>query len=171
MAKSSRLCQSDGASMAQATTHVFAMRTLRTQMEPSRSSIRTRPTNITSSRMSKRRRAAGTWDSMRQATASTSSQPSSVPLPRNRLQRIRDDLVAAVRARVRELKKQGQPPEKVIVTIKRQCGLPLITFAADTDASTDGSARRQIAELVVRAVIDEYYSGRTDADRAALFGR
>ena len=84
----------------------------------------------------------------------------------------RDELVAAVRARVRELKKQGQPPEKVIVTIKRQCGLPLITFAAYTDASTDGSASRQLAELVVRAVIDEYYSGLgAVADREALLGR
>jgi hypothetical protein len=83
----------------------------------------------------------------------------------------RDDLVAVVRARVRDLKRQGQPPEKVIISIKRLCGLPLKTFAGDTDASTDASPSRQIAELVVRAAIDEYYSGRGgQADRGAALG-
>ena len=73
----------------------------------------------------------------------------------------RDELVAVIRGRVRDLKRQGQPPEKVIISIKRLCGLPLKTFAGDTDASTDGSTSRQIAELVVRAAIDEYYAGRS----------
>ncbi|HEY3114657.1 MAG TPA: hypothetical protein VGJ62_13330 [Gemmatimonadaceae bacterium] len=83
----------------------------------------------------------------------------------------REELVAAVRARVRKLKNQGQPPEKVIVTIKRLCGLPLIALAADTDASTDGSESRQIAEIVVRAAIDEYYSERTaPVDRGVVLG-
>jgi hypothetical protein len=68
-----------------------------------------------------------------------------------------DDLLAAVRVLVRDLKRRGQPPEKVIITVKQVCGIPLITFAADTDANADSSHDKQIADMMVRAAIDEYY--------------
>ena len=35
--------------------------------------------------------------------------------------------------------------------------MPLITFAADTDAAADSSQPKRVAEMMVRAVIDEYY--------------
>ena len=68
-----------------------------------------------------------------------------------------DELVSAVRNLVRDLKRGELPPEKVIVTVKQACGLPLVTIAADTDASTDGTYVRQISDIMLRAVIDEYY--------------
>ena len=66
-------------------------------------------------------------------------------------------LLSAVRVLVRDLKRKGQPPEKVIVALKQACGLPMITFAADTDANADNAQPKQIADMMVRAVIDEYY--------------
>jgi len=33
----------------------------------------------------------------------------------------------------------------------------MITFAADTDANADNAQPKQIADMMVRAVIDEYY--------------
>ena len=69
-----------------------------------------------------------------------------------------DELLVAVRVLVRDLKRESLPPEKVIVTLKKVCGLPLITFAADTDAIADGSQLKQISDMMVRAVIDEYYT-------------
>jgi hypothetical protein len=66
-------------------------------------------------------------------------------------------LLSAVRALVRDLKRKGQPPEKVIVAVKQACGLPLIAFAADTDANADATQPKQIADMMVRAAIDEYY--------------
>lgn len=68
-----------------------------------------------------------------------------------------DELLAAVRVLVRNLKREGRPPEKVIVTVKQVCGLPMITFAADTDAIADNTPSKRISEMMVRAVIDEYY--------------
>jgi len=68
-----------------------------------------------------------------------------------------DELLAAVRVLVRDLKRAGRPPEQVIVTVKQVCGLPLITFAADTDAAADGSHSKQISDMMLRAAIDEYY--------------
>ena len=68
-----------------------------------------------------------------------------------------DELLSAVRGLVRELKRQGQPPEQVIIAVKQACGMPLITFAADTDAAADSSQPKRVAEMMVRAVIDEYY--------------
>ena len=44
-------------------------------------------------------------------------------------------LLTAVRILVRDLKKEGRPPENVIVTIKRLCGVSQITVAADTDSN------------------------------------
>ncbi len=49
------------------------------------------------------------------------------------------------------------PPEKVIVTVKQVCGLPMITFAGDTDAAADSTQAKQISDMMVRAAIDEYY--------------
>ena len=69
-----------------------------------------------------------------------------------------DELLAAVRVLVRGLKQEGRPPEKVIVAVKEVCGLPLVTFAADTDAAADADPAKQISEMMVRAAIDEYYT-------------
>src|SRR6266550_3915431 len=69
----------------------------------------------------------------------------------------RDELLSAVRILVRDLKREGQPPEKVIVTVKQICGLPMITFAGDTDAAADRDQTKQISDMMVRAAIDEYY--------------
>ncbi|MFL5470032.1 MAG: hypothetical protein ACJ8AE_09570 [Gemmatimonadaceae bacterium] len=68
-----------------------------------------------------------------------------------------EELLATVRVLVRDLKKQGRAPEKVLVTIKRLCGLPRITLAADTDANADNSPTKQVSDMVLRAAIDEYY--------------
>jgi len=78
----------------------------------------------------------------------------------------REQLVATVRALVGELKRQGRPPEKVIIKVKQVCGLPLLTFAADTDASADISPTKQISDMVLRATIDEYYAGQQSAGPA-----
>jgi hypothetical protein len=69
----------------------------------------------------------------------------------------RDELLSAVRTLVRDLKREGQPPEKVIVTVKQVCGLPMITLAADTDSGADRDQTKQISDMMVRAAIDEYY--------------
>ncbi len=69
----------------------------------------------------------------------------------------RDELLSAVRTLVRDLTRGGQPPEKVIVTVKQVCGLPMITFAADTDSGADRDQAKQISDMMVRAAIDEYY--------------
>jgi len=70
----------------------------------------------------------------------------------------RDELLSAVRMLVRDLKREGQPPEKVIVTVKQACGLPMVTFAADTDSGADRDQSKQISDMMVRAAIDEYYT-------------
>ena len=69
-----------------------------------------------------------------------------------------DELLSAVRILVRDLKREGSPPEKFIVTVKQVCGLPMITFAGDTDAAADSTQAKQISDMMVRAAIDEYYS-------------
>ena len=68
-----------------------------------------------------------------------------------------DELLTAVRLLVRDLKRQGRPPEKVLLAVKKACGLPLMAFAADTDATADMSPPKRISEMMVRAAIDEYY--------------
>jgi hypothetical protein len=70
-----------------------------------------------------------------------------------------EDLVAAVRVLVRDLKKEGRPPENVVVTIKRLCGLSQVAVAADTDSNAVTSVNKRVADMVVRAAIDEYYTG------------
>jgi len=70
----------------------------------------------------------------------------------------RDELLSAVRMLVRDLKREGQPPEKVVVTVKKLCGLPMVTFAADTDSGADRDQSKQISDMMVRAAIDEYYA-------------
>ncbi|GAC1453403.1 MAG: hypothetical protein PVSMB1_01930 [Gemmatimonadaceae bacterium] len=70
-----------------------------------------------------------------------------------------ESLLTAVRILVRDLKDEGRPPEKVIITIKRLCGLPLTRFAADTDSSADGSEGKRLSDAVLKTAIDEYYAG------------
>ena len=70
-----------------------------------------------------------------------------------------EDLLKAVRILVRDLKSDGRPPENVIATVKELCGLSRMTVAADTDSSIDLSESKKISDMVVRTVIDEYYTG------------
>ena len=69
-----------------------------------------------------------------------------------------EEVRAAVRELVRELETAGIPPEKIIVAVKQACGVPLVTIAGDTDALADITPSKQVFDLVVRTVIDEYYS-------------
>ncbi|HJQ09400.1 MAG TPA: hypothetical protein VJ840_00025 [Gemmatimonadaceae bacterium] len=69
-----------------------------------------------------------------------------------------DEVRNVVRALVRALEDDGVPPEKIIVAVKQACGVPLVTIAGDTDATADISPSKQVFDLVVRTVIDEYYS-------------
>lgn len=65
----------------------------------------------------------------------------------------------AVRGLVRHLKKDGEPPERVLVTVKRLCGMPLVPFAghaADPAAASDGV--RSLSEAVIGVAIREYFS-------------
>lgn len=70
-----------------------------------------------------------------------------------------EELMTAVRVLVRNLKREGRPPESVIVTIKDLCGLSRLSIPSDTDASMDFSDSRKLSDLVVSAAIDEYYTG------------
>jgi hypothetical protein len=76
-----------------------------------------------------------------------------------------EELIRAVRILVRDLKKEGRPPENVIVTIKRLCGLSQIAVAADTDSNAVTSVAKRISDMVVRAAIDEYYTGTRKGPR------
>ena len=69
-----------------------------------------------------------------------------------------EEVRAVAREFVRELENDGIPPEKIIVAVKQACGVPLVTIAADTDALADISPSKQVFDMVVRTVIDEYYS-------------
>lgn len=69
-----------------------------------------------------------------------------------------EEVRAVARELVRELESGGIPPEKVIVVIKQACGVPLVTNPGDTDASADTTPTKQVFDVVVRTVIDEYYS-------------
>src|SRR5689334_16197445 len=69
-----------------------------------------------------------------------------------------DEVRAATRELVRHLEDGGTPPEKVIVVVKQACGVPLVTIAGDTDALADITPSKQLFDVVVRTVIDEYYS-------------
>jgi hypothetical protein len=69
-----------------------------------------------------------------------------------------DEVRMVARKLVRALEDDGIPPEKIIVAVKQACGVPLVTIAGDTDALADISPSKQVFDLVVRTVIDEYYS-------------
>jgi hypothetical protein len=69
-----------------------------------------------------------------------------------------EEVRAAARELVRDLETAGIPPEKIIVAVKQACGVPLVTIAGDTDALADITPSKQVFDLVVRTVIDEYYS-------------
>ena len=69
-----------------------------------------------------------------------------------------DEVRAVCRKLVRALEDEGIPPEKILVAVKQACGVPLVTIAGDTDALADISPSKQVFDLIVRTVIDEYYS-------------
>ena len=69
-----------------------------------------------------------------------------------------EEVRAICRELVRELESDGIPPEKILVAIKQACGVPLVTMAGDTDALADVAPTKQVFDIVVRTVIDEYYS-------------
>ena len=69
-----------------------------------------------------------------------------------------EEVRAAAREFVRDLETDDFPPEKIIIAVKQACGVPLITIAADTDALADISPSKQVFDMVVRTVIDEYYN-------------
>ena len=69
-----------------------------------------------------------------------------------------EELMSAVRILVRTLESEGSPPEQVIVTVKRLCGLRTRAVAADTDSNADISLSKRISDMVLRATIDEYYA-------------
>jgi hypothetical protein len=81
-----------------------------------------------------------------------------------------DELLTAVRVLVRNLKSEGRPPENVIVTVKNLCGLSHMTAAADTDSSVNGSDSKKLSDMVVRAVIDEYYATSSAGRRRPWLG-
>jgi hypothetical protein len=76
-----------------------------------------------------------------------------------------EDLIKAVRVLVRNLKKEGRPPENVVVSVKQLCGLSQMAVAADTDSSAVTSVSKRISDMVVRAAIDEYYTGTRKGPR------
>ena len=76
-----------------------------------------------------------------------------------------EGLLTAVRLLVGDLKRKGQPPERVIVTIKRLCNLRMNTLLANTDASGESSKSRRISQMVIPTVIDEYYAESSLAGR------
>jgi hypothetical protein len=69
-----------------------------------------------------------------------------------------EEVRAAAREFVRDLEMSDTPPEKIIVAVKQACGIPLVTIAGDTDALADISPSKQVFDMVVRTVIDEYYN-------------
>jgi hypothetical protein len=76
-----------------------------------------------------------------------------------------EDLLAAVRILVRDLKREDRPPEQVVVAVKRLCGRSQIAVAADTDSNAVTSVRKRISDMVVMAAIDEYYTGTRNGPR------
>ena len=76
-----------------------------------------------------------------------------------------EELMTAVRVLVRNLKREGRPPETVIVTIKELCGLSRLSVPSDTDSSVDSSESRKVSDMVVSAAIDEYYTGSRLVER------
>ena len=69
-----------------------------------------------------------------------------------------EGLLTAVRLLVRDLRRKGQPPERVIVIVKRLCDLRMNMLVANTDASAESLKSRQFSQMVLRTVIDEYYA-------------
>jgi hypothetical protein len=69
-----------------------------------------------------------------------------------------DYLLHAVRDLVRHLKKNGESPERVVITIKRLCGRPPASFARRYDPFANSNATRPISEIVIGVAIEEYFS-------------
>ena len=72
-----------------------------------------------------------------------------------------DYLLNAVRDLVRDLKKSGERPENVVITIKSLCGMPLVPFASHYDRFANPGTTRSISEIVIGVAIEEYFSGPT----------
>ncbi len=79
-----------------------------------------------------------------------------------------EELMSAVRILVRSLESEGRPPEQVIVTVKRLCGLRTQAVAADTDSNADLSLSKRISDMVLRATIDEYYAVQLEMNALAI---
>ena len=71
----------------------------------------------------------------------------------------KDYLLTAVRDLVRDLKKNGETPERVVITVKSLCGMPLVPFAAHYDRYANPNATRSISEIVIGVAIEEFFSG------------
>ena len=69
-----------------------------------------------------------------------------------------EHLLRAVRDLVQDLKKHGQPPERVVIAIKSLCGMPLVPFAGHYDRFTKPDGTRSISETVIGVAIEEYFS-------------
>ena len=69
-----------------------------------------------------------------------------------------DYLLRAVRDLVRGLKSDGETPERVVITIKSLCGMPLVPFAAHHDRFANPNRTRSISETVIGVAIQEYFS-------------
>jgi hypothetical protein len=67
-------------------------------------------------------------------------------------------LLRAVRDLVKDLKKNGESPERVVITIKTLCAMPLVPFAGHHDRFTKQDGTRSISETVIEAAIEEYFS-------------
>jgi hypothetical protein len=70
-----------------------------------------------------------------------------------------DYLLNAVRDLVRDLKKNGELPERVVITIKSLCGIPLVAPAAQYDRFAKHGVTRSISEIVIGVAIEEYFTG------------
>ena len=73
----------------------------------------------------------------------------------------KDYLLDVVRDLVRDLKQTGEPPERVLITIKSLCGMPLVPFAGHYARFANPDATRSISETVIGAAIEEYFSRPT----------
>lgn len=78
----------------------------------------------------------------------------------------RDVLLDAVCGLVRILKSEGAPPEQVVITVKRLCGMPRVPFAGHADPTAKADVARSISEAVISACIKEYFSPPTARDES-----
>jgi len=82
------------------------------------------------------------------------------------------ELRDAVFAHVRELKKRGYPPERVLISLKEliaRAGIKKIGPLADRGSSTVSTETR-VVDQVIAWCIDDYYFVPADATRRATAG-